>query len=63
MSKPNTSINSTIFMMYYISSLGITNIDISDPKTFLWVAESVAGAAVVNPNGTRKILDNAVSTF
>ena len=50
-------------MMYYISSLGIINIDISDPKTFLWVAESVAGAAVVNPNSIRKILDNAVSTF
>ena len=46
-------------MISFISSFKIINVvhfakfegRVPDPKIFLWIAESVADAAAVNPNG------------
>ena len=44
-------------MISFISSLEIINVVMSDPDIFLWIAASVAAAAV-NPNGIKTLLAN-----
>ena len=34
-----------------------------DPNIFLWIATSLTDAAVINPNGIKKVLANGLSTF
>ena len=34
-----------------------------DPNILLWIAASVADAAVLNPNGIKTLLANGLSTF
>ena len=51
-------------MISFISGFEIVNVVIPDPKTFIWVAASVADAdATVNSNGTKILLPNEISTF
>ena len=49
-------------MISSISSFQITNADTPDPKFFFSIAVYVADAAVVNPNDTKTLLPNGVST-
>ena len=49
-------------MISFISSLEIINVVMSDPDIFLWIAASVAAAAV-NPNGIKTLLANGLSKF
>ena len=35
----------------------------SDPKIFLWIVAFVADAAALNPNSTKALLANDLSTF
>ena len=35
----------------------------SDPKFFLWIVAFVADAAALNPNSTKALLANDLSTF
>ena len=46
-----------------ISSFEITNVVNPDLNIFLWIAASLADAATVNPNGTKTLLTNCLSTF
>ena len=41
----------TIFIVSFISSLEIIRVVIPDPNICLWIVESVADTAAVNPNG------------
>ena len=50
-------------MISLIYSLEIINDLLSDPNIFLWIAASIATAAVVNPNGIKTVLANGLSTF
>ena len=51
-------------MISFISWFEIINeIFIPDPKSFLWIAESVADVATVNPNGIKMLLAKGLSTF
>ena len=50
-------------MISSISSFKISNVVMSDPKSLFWINTSVADAAAVNPNGTKTLLANGVSTF
>ena len=50
-------------MISSISSLEIIKVVNPDPNIFLWIAESIADAAVVNPNGFKTLLANSLSTF
>ena len=36
---------------------------VPDPNIFLWIAESVTDATVVNPDGIQTLLANCLSTF
>ena len=47
--------------MSFISSFDFTVVP--DPDIFLWIPESAAEAAVINPNGTNTLLANGWSTF
>ena len=49
-------------MISSISSFESINVVIPDPKTFFWIAASVAVAAAVNPNGIKTLLANDLST-
>ena len=51
-----------IFMTSSIYSFKIINVVIPDPKTFFWIAASIAYVAV-NPNGIKTFLANGLSTF
>ena len=50
-------------MISSISSLEIIYVVIPDPKSFFWIAASVADAAAVNPNGIKSLLASVFSTF
>ena len=50
-------------MISFISSLEIINVVLPEPDVFLWIAASVADAAVVSPNGIKTLLANGLSTF
>ena len=41
----------------------IINVVTPDPNIFLWIAESVAYVAAVNPNGIKTLLCNGLSMF
>ena len=49
-------------MISFISSLEIINVVLPESDVFLWIAASVADAAVVNPNGIKTLLANGLST-
>ena len=49
-------------MIPSISSLEIINV-VPDPQIFFWIAGYNADIDVVNPNGTKALLANSVSTF
>ena len=44
------------------SSFEKTNVVLSDPKIFLWIAASVVDPAAVNINGIKTLLANGLST-
>ena len=48
--------------MLFKYSFENTNV-VSDPKSFFWIAASVADPAPVNHNGTKALLLSSVSTF
>ena len=48
--KPDFSRDLTILKISFKSSFEFINVVIPDPKVFLWIAASVADAAVVYPN-------------
>ena len=50
--KPDSSRDSIISIISFISSFKIINVVLPDPNIFLTIAASVAVAAAVNPNGT-----------
>ena len=50
-------------MISFVSSLEIINVVKLDPNIFLWIAESVADIAAVNPNGIKTRLANDFHTF
>ena len=50
-------------MITSISSLEIIYVLIPDPKSFFWIAASVADVATVNPNGIKTLLASVFSTF
>ena len=50
-------------MISSISSLEINNVANPDPNIFLWIAASVADDAAVNPNGSKTLLADGLSTF
>ena len=50
-------------MIPSIFSLEIIYVVIPDPKSFFWLAASVADAAAVNPNGIKTLLASVFSTF
>ena len=50
-------------MISLISSLEIISVVKLDPNIFLWIAASVANATAVNPNGSKTLLANSLSTF
>ena len=41
-----------VFMISFKSSFKNAKVVVTDPNIFLWIAASVADAAVFNPNGT-----------
>ena len=49
--------------MSFISSFEIIIVLMPDPKTFFWIAPSVAKAATVNLNGIKTPLANGLGTF
>ena len=49
-------------MISFISSLEIIDVVLPESDVFLWIAASVADAAVVNPNGIKTLLANGLST-
>ena len=53
----------TIFIISFISSFEVINIVLPDPNIQLWIAASVAVAAVVSPNGIKTLLANRLGTF
>ena len=61
--KPDFWRDLIISIVSYISSFEIINVVIPDPKTYFWIAASVADAAVVNPNCIKTLLANGLSTF
>ena len=58
-------------MISFISSFEIVNVSrfdksegrATDPKTFLWIVESVAVSVAVNLNDVKTLLANCFSTF
>ena len=50
-------------MILSVSSLEIIYVVIPDPKSFFWIATSVADAVAVNPNGIKTLLASVFSTF
>ena len=60
--KPDSSRDLAIFRISFFSSFEIINAT-PDPKNFLWIAASFAGAAAVNPNVIKTLLANDLSTF
>ena len=50
-------------MISFKPSLEKTNVVVLGPNIFLWIAASVADIAAVNPNGTKILLANGLSTF
>ena len=60
--EPESSKDLTTFITSLISSFDTINVVIPDPNMFLWIAASVADAAVVNPNGIKTLLANGLST-
>ena len=69
--KPDSSKDLTIFIMPFISSLGIINVVhkaksegcAPNPNIFLWIAASVAAAAAVNPDGIKTLFAYGLNTF
>ena len=61
--NPDSSSELTTFMISFISLFESTNVVMADPNIFLWIAASVADATAVNPNGTKTLLANSLSTF
>ena len=63
--KPDSSIDLTIYIISFISSLEIINVVKPYPNIFLQIAASVVDAATVNvnPNRVRIVLVNGLSTF
>ena len=62
--KPDSSSDSTIFIISFISSLKIINVVVlADLNIFLWIAASVADADAVNLNGIKMLLPNGLSKF
>ena len=61
--KPDFSGDLTISMISSIFSFEIINVVMSDPKSLFCINTSVADTAAVNPNGTKTLLANSVSTF
>ena len=51
-----------LFIISFTSSLEIISVVKLDPNTFLWIAASVATAAVT-PNGIKTLSANGLSTF
>ena len=49
-------------MISFISSFEVINVVVPDPNIFLWIAATVAAAAV-NPKGIKAILANGLNTF
>ena len=50
-------------MISFISLLEIIYVAIPDPKSFFWMAASVADDAAVNPNDIKTLLASVFSTF
>ena len=50
-------------MTSFICSLKVINVVVPDLSIVLWIAASVAYAAVVNPNGIKTLLANGFNTF
>ena len=50
-------------MKLLISSLETINAVVPGRNIFLWIAASVADAAAINPNGTKRFLANDFNTF
>ena len=61
--SPESLRNLPIFIIPFISSLETIDVVNPDPNIFLWVAASVADAAVINPNGIKILLPNGLSTL
>ena len=62
-SKPDSSSDSTIYVISFKSSFENTNVVVPEPYIFYWIAASVAEGVAVNPNGTKTILANGASTL
>ena len=60
--QPSSSRDLIYFMISIISSLKDINVVLPDPNIFLWIAASVADAAV-KPNGIKTLFANGLSTF
>ena len=68
--KPDSSRDLTMFIISIISLLEIANVvyfakseeRVPDPKILFWIAVYVTDATVVNPNGSRTLLANGLST-
>ena len=60
--KPDSSGDLTLFMISSISSFENINV-VPNPKTFFWIAASIANADAVSPNGAKTFLANYVSMF
>ena len=50
-------------MISFISLFKIVDVVLPDLSTFVWIAESVAGATAVNCNSIKTLLANGLSTF
>ena len=50
-------------MVSFISSIEIINVVLTDPDIILRIAESVAAATALNPNGIKTLLANGLSAF
>ena len=53
----------TIFMTSSISPIELINVVVPELYIFFWMAESVANATAVNPNGIKTLVANDLSTL
>ena len=63
MNKPDSLRDIAIFIISFISSFEIINVELPDPNISWWIAASVADTAAVNPNGIKTIFANGLNTF
>ena len=61
--KPKSYRNVTIFLISSISLNNITNVVVTNPKSFLWIPGSAADTDVVGPNVIKTFLAKDWSTF